>query len=132
MLTIRLAQMDILRRELADPAFIKRVIEFLQTECPGDLAEYPEEQWGEMVANGISRARRYGIAYEASIAAFVALMFQYAPNFDEYPPIQEILADAEVPPDARMRLLGECTLDEDWDAVEERCDPAAWKVNFGG
>jgi len=33
-----------------------------------------------MAANGISRARRYGISVESAIAAFVDLMFSVAPN----------------------------------------------------
>lgn len=131
MLQIRQAQMNVLQKQLAEKDFVRRVIAFLRTECPEDIEQHPQEQWQTMVINGISRARRYGITYESSIAAFVALMFQYAPNFDEHVHIHAILTDMEVPPDTRIKLLGECTLDEDWEAVLSLYDAAAWEVYFG-
>lgn len=131
MLKVRQTQMDVLQQQLAEKDLVRRTIEFLRIEYPEDIKRHPEGQWRNRVVNGISRARSYGITYESSIAAFVALMFQYAPNFDEYAPIHAILTDGEVPPDTRVKLLGECTIDEDWEIVEDRYDAAAWDVYFG-
>lgn len=131
MLKIRQAQMDHLQEQVAEKNFVRRVIEFVRAEFPQDIAKYPEERWQPMVANGLSRARRYGISYEAPSAAFVALMFHYAPNFDEYAPIHAILTDPEVPPDARIKLLEDCTLAEDWAVVQAHADLNAWNIYFG-
>lgn len=131
MLKIRQAQMDRLQEQVVEKNFVRRVIEFVRAEFPQDLKKYPEERWQSMVVNGLSRARRYGISYEASSATFVALMFHYAPNFDEYAPIHAILTDPDVPPDARINLLDDCTLDEDWAVVQARADLNAWTIYFG-
>ena len=131
MLKIRQAQMDQMQEQVVEKNFVRRVIEFVRAEFPKDIAKYPEERWQTMVVNGLSRARHYGISYEASSAEFVALMFHYAPNFDEYAPIQAILTDPEVPPDARIKLLDDCTLAEDWAVVQARADLNAWNIHFG-
>ena len=58
-------------------------------------------------------------------------MFQIAPNFDEHPRINEVLADEQVPPDARIDLLSECTLERDWEEAEDGRDENAWDIHFG-
>ncbi len=83
-----------------------------------------------MIRNGISRARRYGISVESSLAAFVDLVFTVAPNFDEQAQIHAVLKDPSVPPDARVELLGEATLPQDWEQADDLYDEAAWNVSF--
>ena len=115
---------------LAEKDFIKRLIDHLQAEYPYEIAQYPQPELRKMVRNGISRARRYGISVESSLAAFVDLMFTVAPNFDEQPQINAVLKGPSAPPDTRVELLGEATLPQDWEQTDNLYDEAAWNVSF--
>ena len=127
---IRQAQLESLQ-PIAERDFIDRLIDHVRAEHPEEVNAYAESDLRRMAANGISRARRYGISVESSIAAFVDLMFSVAPNFDEQEHIHEVLTDASYPPDARVELLGEMTLDADWEQADARYDESAWNVSFG-
>ena len=71
--------------------------------------------------------RGHGFEMESSGAAFSALMFLVAPNFDQQPAIRAALADATMSPDARMAKLMTRTKEQDWDAAGAMADPAVWQ-----
>lgn len=66
------------------------------------------------------RAEEYGFEQESSYAAFVELTFAVSPGFDDHPAIQTILKEAHVPPDVRMRFLGEDITRAEWEEAQAR------------
>ena len=79
-----------------------------------------------MVRCGVGQARSYGMTWESSLAAFVVLMFEVAPNFEEHPLIRRVLQLPSVPPDSRIEELWKRTLDVHWQAARQNYDPDAW------
>ena len=124
----------------AEARFIKKVVGYLLEEyghtpvrfprCEVRLRNIPDEVLRQMVSRGVARARGYGMAWEANLAAFVSLMFVASPNFDEHPVIRHILQDKNEPAESRIDLLWEKTSDDNWSAAEENYDPGAWEVDF--
>jgi len=79
-----------------------------------------DEELLRRVSLGIARAESHGLTWDASITAFVAMMFEVAPTFDEQPAIARVLKDESLPADQRIDALWERTTDEDWDEAEAR------------
>src|SRR5436189_76282 len=71
---------------------------------PCTVESLPREMLERLVAAGIRRARSHGLTWEYSITAFVALMFEVAPNFEEQPKIRGTLNNEAVAPDSRIDL----------------------------
>ena len=135
MLIIRTEQLEPFQ-QVAESAFARELVEELRRESPdmmihlpngsNTIDQIPEEVLYQLVRNGISRAHKYGLSWENSVGAFVTLMFEAAPNFDEHPLIQRVLKDEEIAPDSRMDELLDRTTDENWEAVEQNYDTNAW------
>ncbi len=92
------------------------------------LGSLKETLVAQMARAGVARARRYGLSGQSAIAAFLAVMVETAPNFDDDPYLHRYLLDTDVPPNARLDHLMERAMDLDWIAVKEAYDPAAWRV----
>ena len=122
----------------AEAAFVARLVEHLRThhaeaivqlpEHSAAVKELPDEIIHEMVRNGIARAHLYGMHAEASLAAFVVIMFVVAPSFDRHPLIERILREESIPADSRIDQLWERTSEQNWDAVKETYDASAWNL----
>lgn len=120
----------------ADDQFIDELVEHLLEEYGDTIVQLPEYTTGideiplavlrEIVSNGVTQARQYGMTWEYALASFVSLMFVIAPNFDEHPIIRHILSSDAVAPDERIEMLWERITDEHWDAAGENYDPLAW------
>ena len=125
-------------RSVADELLARRIVDHLRKEYsnttvqlssgPQLVSEIAEDELIAMVLFGLSRARGYGISHESSLAGFVAIMFETAPNFDAYPLVQQILQDETIPPDSRIDLLLERVTEPDWEALKARYDTATWKM----
>lgn len=136
---IRPEQFEAFQR-VADEAFAEQVVDHVLWEHAEELvqigettlevAEISDVVLREMVREAIRRARSYGLRWESTLTAFVALMFVIAPNFDEHPLIQRVLRNDREPPDSRIDLLMAEISDESWDAAKENYDPHAWKVEL--
>jgi non-ribosomal peptide synthetase component F len=134
-LQIRSEQMKAFQ-PVADANFVKRLVAQLRDEHAetavvlsdraSTVEKLPDEVLRELVAAGIARARTYGLSHESALAAFVAIMFEAAPNFDRHPLIQRLLNDEKTPPDARIDLLLEEATEENWQAVKKSYDPRSW------
>ena len=109
-----------------ESALVARVTGFMQETQSEIVAGFPEPLLREMVENGLSRARRYDLSAESSLTAFVALMFQVAPNFDEQPVVQRVLTDARLPPDDRIDALTRRVKTRHWRDAQRRYDERAW------
>jgi hypothetical protein len=138
MLKIRPEQMAVFQ-QMADAAFVKRLAEHLRSKYASvgvllptgvvALGQIPTATLLEMVRGGIARARTHGLSYESSLAAFLALMIEAAPNFDEYPRVRQILTDESVPPNGRLdQLLNQAVLEECWAEIKKNYDVAAWAL----
>ncbi len=137
MLKIRNQQMQAFQT-VAEVAFLRKLVEYLY-EHHGQVAvqlpenftvivQIPENQIKTLVANGINRARAYGISSEVSLAAFVVLMFVTAPNFDEHPLIKRLLKDERIAANERIDSLWQHTTEQNWQVVKQNYDAKAWQI----
>jgi len=117
MLKIGKRQMETLDRAI-DAAYARDVARYIRAEHEALVRSLPEAELLRRVEIGIGRAKRYGMTWDATITAFVAIMFEVAPAFDEQPAIQRVLRDDRLPADVRIDALWDRTTDEDWDEAE--------------
>ncbi len=105
------------------------------TRCPvryarehhsAQVGEMPDEDLFLCTKSGIARARQNGFHDFESIAVFVGLMLDTAPNFDEHELIRRALTDPKLSGVARLDALLETTSDESWQEVIDRYDDQAW------
>ena len=86
----------------------------------------PELLRDKMIRNGIERARSHGLTKAEDLAAFVAVMFEVAPNFDEQQELNAILNDTTFPLSERFYQLFERASDDAWLEAEKNYDYSAW------
>jgi hypothetical protein len=72
----------------------------------------------ERIAAACERAEKYGFELESSYAAFAELTFAVSPVFDEHPAIRRILTESHLPPDVRLRFLGEDVTVAEWEQAQ--------------
>jgi hypothetical protein len=127
MLTIRDAQMRAMQRA-ADEGFIERLIEYLHDEEASAVAGLGETELRDRTRLGLAEARRHGITWESSLAAFVALMFHAGPRFHRHARVQAILQDTRYVPDERMRRLWLLPdMEPIWQETRPSDPEAAWR-----
>jgi hypothetical protein len=137
MLRFRPNQLAMFRRA-ADAGFLDRLVEHLRKEH-GDvpvrlstarrttLSQLPEDTLRELARHGVAKARAYGLTWESSITSFVALMFVAAPNFDDLPPVAEMLREPSVYPEHRVEYFVNNADFQTWQMIQFCYDPAAWQ-----
>jgi len=137
MLTIRREQLKALEVDALE-RYVHELANYIRTEDseeevfpPGgtdfiQVKDLPENMLVAMVKAGVARARNHGFTLDCDIAAFVSLMFSFAPNFDTQATIQTVLSDQEFTPEERMDMLVELVGEEGWDQAEEFYDESAW------
>jgi hypothetical protein len=119
MLTIGKQQLAALKESI-ERAYSRDVARYIRAEHPEAAGELSDEEFLRRVSLGIARAESHGLTWDSSITAFVAIMFEVAPTFDEQPAISRVLEDTSLPPNQRIDALWERTTDEDWDEAEAR------------
>jgi hypothetical protein len=87
---------------------------------------YEDQQLDSMVKIGIERARSRGLRFAEDIAAFVAVMFEVAPRFDEQKDINAMLVDDLLPLNLRLELLFVRTMDPAWAEAEKNYEDSFW------
>jgi hypothetical protein len=105
---------------------VYEIVEHLREHHPDSVEDIPEDVLNEMVWNGVTRGQQYGFASEASLTAFVATMFEFAPNFDMQRSIYLILTDPRVPVEDRMEVVLTRTTETVWRRVRQQYDGNAW------
>ncbi len=136
-LSIRPEQRAVIE-QVAEENFVGRVVAHLRREYPDATVALPEgerttvaalddDALDALVRAGIERARGHGLALESSISAFVATMFEAAPNFDDHRLCQVLLEDEEIEPDQRLGEMLDVLTDKNWEAVRAAYDPQAWR-----
>jgi hypothetical protein len=121
---------------LADELFVKHVVDHLREHYGDTMVQLSsdiltvnriaENDLKAMVGRAISKARSYGLSNESSLAGFVALMFEAAPNFDQHPALQQILLDKTIDGNARVEQLLAHFTGEIWQVVKTNYDRHAW------
>ncbi len=105
---------------------IKLIVRIVREANAERTADYEDKTLEEMVKTGIERAKRYELKKAEDIAAFVAVMFEIAPNFDEQEQIKAVFADTNFPPSERFYQLFERVPDIDWEKAEKLYDANIW------
>ncbi|MGQ0540572.1 MAG: hypothetical protein ACT4O9_01825 [Blastocatellia bacterium] len=105
---------------------IKVVCDSVRRANPERVAGYADAKLTAMVKVGLKRARKHQISKAQDIAAFVAVMFETSPRFDEQAEIAAVLADINFPPAERFYQLFERVSDEGWAEAERSYDEAIW------
>jgi hypothetical protein len=137
MLRIRREQLNNLETAVLE-RYVRELTDYIRTEdgdeevfLPGrpdwiPVKELPNEVLFRMVSAGVARARLRGLALDCDIAAFVSLMFTFAPNFDAQPTIRAVLSEGKSQPEEVMDFLLESVGEEDWQQAEDSYDESAW------
>jgi len=129
MLVIRQQQMETLIKG-SDEEFLEFLLEHVREEFPEKIAERDEETLRRMVSGGIRRAESHDFTLAEDVTAFISVMFEIAPNFDEQPQIKAVLDDEQFEPGDRLeRLSSPLVPEEAWEEAEEKYDEKAWFPN---
>jgi hypothetical protein len=129
MLVIRQEQIDTLIMG-SDDEFVEFLVGHVKEEHP-DLSEnYDDAALREMVKHGINRAKSHQLSTAEDLTAFISIMFEIAPNFDEQPQIKAVLDDKAFPPESRIeRMWTDVVSEEAWEEAENNFDEKAWVFN---
>lgn len=125
MLTIRRNQID--RWSEGDPArFVEQILAKVRSQHP--TFRQSDDMLRSSIRAGIARARKNGLRADRDVSAFVLIMFEVAPNFDQQPDIRRALDDASRSIEARWERLFTSEFDAAWRACDraEFYDPDAW------
>ncbi len=129
MLVIRQEQTDTLIMG-SDDEFVEFLVEHVKEEHPDLSDNYDDNALREMVKHGIKRAKSHQLSTAEDLTAFVSIMFEIAPNFDEQPQIKAVLDDEQFPPESRIeRLWTDIVSEEAWEEAENIFDEKAWTFN---
>jgi len=110
-----------------DDEQLARVVAGAVRAANGDrVAGYDDDELNAMAKIGIERARSHGLAAAEDIAAFVAVMFEVAPRFDEQPDIQKALDESPLPTHMKMVLFADSVTPDAWSEAERRYDDSFW------
>lgn len=90
------------------------------------VAGYDDKDLSAMVKIGITRARSHGLTRAEAIAAFVAVMFEVAPRFDEQPEINEVLKDEKLSPEVRFFQIFDRVQDTAWIEAQKKYEDSFW------
>lgn len=127
MLVIRQSQLETLMRGSED-RFVEHLVSHIKKEDPEISTEYTDDELRNMVRVGIKKAEGYGFTLSEDQSAFVAIMFEVAPNFDTQPEIRSVLEESELTPSARLeKLWSPAVPDEAWEKASEEYDESVWQ-----
>ncbi len=125
MFVIRNAQIEAMLAANEEP-LVSSVIEYLERERPLLIGGIEETWLRQAVRSGLARARGHQLSKPWHLVAFVALMFDVAPNFDEQPDIAQRLDQPERSADARLKAIFDPALTDAWEEAEGNYDADAW------
>jgi hypothetical protein len=125
MLIIRKEQIQHFIAE-TDAELIRLIAEIVRDGNGERVVDYSDEALESMVKIGVERARTHDFERAEDIAAFVAVMFEIAPNFDQNAEIKAILEDTNFSVEERFRQLWGKTSEEMWKELENKYDARVW------
>jgi hypothetical protein len=111
----------------ADEAQLVEVVSrAIRVAKPERVADYDDKKLEKMVKIGIERARSNELKRAEDITAFVAVMFEISPRFDEQAEIRQVLNNTNFPPDERFHQLFERVSDDAWLEAERLYEDTFW------
>jgi hypothetical protein len=109
-----------------DDQLAKVVAEAVRKACPDRVISFDDTELERAVRLGFERARSHGLTAAEDIAAFVAIMFEVAPRFDEQAEVKLVLDDPAFPPSVRFGQLFARTADGAWNEAGRRYEDSFW------
>ena len=132
MLVIRQEQIDALIKG-TDEEFVEFLVGHAKEEFPEKTEERDDETLRTMVRGGVRRAESHGFTTAEDITAFISIMFEVAPNFDEQAQIKAVLNYKDFAPEDRLeRLWSPLVTEEAWEEAEKNYNEKAWFPNQQG
>ena len=109
-----------------DKQLIERISQIIRDLNGARVKGYGDDKLAGMVKIGIERARTHELTKAQDIAAYVSVMFEVAPKFDEQAEIKLVLEDTNFPPEERFYQLFERVSEEGWLEAETLYENAFW------
>ncbi len=114
---------------LAELNFSIRLRDYFRDEIPEELENFSPNILQRMILAGIHRAKQNGFMTEDTITAWVQIMFQISPNFDEQTSIRKALQQCPKSCEDKLDFVLENTTEQDWDEAEDLYDNNAWVLS---
>ena len=108
---------------------MRALAETVRTRFPDETSELSGDELHKLLRAAVARARRHGLTWESAIAGFVTLMFNIAPNFDEHPAFQRVLANPALSEEDRVAAVFSQVTPEEWEQAEDAYDDSAWGLS---
>lgn len=113
----------------SDDEFIETLVKHFKEQFPELAEEYKNENLRAMIRGGIERAKSHGFSTAQDLTAFVSIMFEVAPNFDEQAEIRTVLDDKKFQPADRLENIWSNVVPKDvWEKAADNCDEEAWTM----
>ena len=94
--------------------------------CGNRVADFDDKQMATAVRIGIDRAKVHGLSNVEDLAAYITVMLEVAPRFDEQPEIRQLLGDPNLRPPERFYLMMDRASDKAWCEAERRYEDSFW------
>jgi hypothetical protein len=120
MFTIRKDQMEAFSPKDRE-TLAAHIYHHLLDSNPETLRGLPTIHALDMIMTSIKRAEGHGFSEPEHLMGFVSVMFEMAPNFDEEPTFEKILADSKRTPEQRWEALFEDKpeIEQAWERVDQ-------------
>ena len=109
-----------------DDDLVRLIRQIMRECCPGRVENYSDKVLDGMIKLDLEKAKKHNFAKAETIAAYVTVMFEIAPNFDEQPPIKQVLEDNNYVVDDRFFQLWQRVDDKIWQEAEQSYDAKMW------
>ncbi len=107
-------------------SLVRLIRNLIREGNPERVKGYSDQLLDWMIRIGILRAESRGLSLAEDVAAFVAVMFEIAPNFDEHTEIDKALNGDSFPVAERFRQLFEHVSEEAWGEAEQNYNSKVW------
>lgn len=109
-----------------DADLVRLIRQIMRECCPGRVENYSDKLLDGMIKLGLEKAKKYNFEKAETIAAYVAVMFEIAPDFDEQPPIKQVLEDKNYLIDDRFFQLWQRVDEKVWMEAEQKYNAKLW------
>ncbi len=112
----------------SEDEWVEFLVSNVKKEDPELGTKYQDDELKRMVRVAIEKADSYGFVNADDQSAFVSIMFEVAPNFDDQPEIKAVLEEEQLPISYRLdKLWSDAIPDEVWEKAREEYKEEAWK-----
>lgn len=104
---------------------IDSIVNYLHELFPDSKDQFTLPHMQMMAEAAIIQAAKYNIVTEAEVCAFAALMWRYAPNFDDVPALRNVL-ERDIPAEEKIEKLYTGVPERQWAAATRNRDEERW------